>query len=77
MSRVDYILTIFKELFPDEYDIIGKSTSQNLISNAITGSEMQFVTSDKGSSLDIMPLVEQSFIIIQGIAAIIQIIQFF
>jgi hypothetical protein len=73
MNDEQAVFDTFKDLYPDYYDILGKQTTQNLVENAMSGNDMRFVTSTKGSSLDIMQIAEQSFVIIQGIAALIQI----
>ncbi len=76
MDKSKRIFEIIKEVFPDDYDIVGKSTTLDLIEIAVSGGRPNPVRSDKGSDFDISESINLMFGLIQVIAAVIHIIEY-
>lgn len=76
MDESKKIFEVIKKVYPDEYDIVGKSTTLDLIDIAVSGGKPNPVRSDKGSDFDISESINLMFGLIQAIAAVIQIIEY-
>ncbi|MEO1258465.1 MAG: hypothetical protein AAFZ15_06695 [Bacteroidota bacterium] len=76
MDATENVLNIVKKVYPDEYDIVGKSTTYNIIKKVLKKEDIELVYSDKGSDLDLSESINLLFGLVQVIAAIIQIIEY-
>lgn len=68
------ILEYIQVYYPIEYDLVGKTTTLNIINTKLNSQEIKIISSDKGSNFDIVEIIELIAIVVEVIKTIIEIV---
>lgn len=69
MTKAERIMTYIQNDYQAEHDLLGKANTRNLVDTILRGENVQVVQSQRGSSVDLTPIIVLLCTVTQGVAA--------